>query len=585
MAQTQKFDRKFFGDFWRLLKPYWASEEKWIAIALLVSMIACIIIQVRANVEINQFFKDFFDAVQNFNVPVLIHSSIKFLILVTIAILAFGLTVYFGGLLTIRWRRWLTKNFMAHWLSHHNIYAMQVLHKNVDNPDQRISEDLESFPATSLSIFSNLLNSILTLGAFGYILWNLSGTLRIPIGATHHILIPGYMCFVTLIYAIVGTLLTVKIGKRLPGLNYQQQYFNADFRFGLVRVRESSEQIAFYRGEHVEDIKLKNLFTRIYDNYINIIKVQRNLTFFQNGYQLFSYLLSYLIGIPLYFAKKVQMGGIIQISIAFRYVLDAFSVFINSFIDIANWRAIIFRLTEFKEHINEARRSWIATPIDLHYSPNANLTVENLNLTLPNGTPLLNNLQLEVVPGDKLLITGPTGAGKSTLLRALAGIWPYGTGQILIPQQNVKTLFLPQKPYLPLGSLRDALAYPLPASSASEEECTAVLKLCGLEKFQSSLNTVHHWAHELSLGEQQLIAFARIFIQKPMWIFFDESTSALDEPTETKMYEILNQQLPFATVISVGHRTSLQQFHSRILEIPKIVNEIINSNSLIQDRI
>jgi putative ATP-binding cassette transporter len=354
--------------------------------------------------------------------------------------------------------------------------------------------------------------------------------------------------------------------QKLPGFDHQQQYFNADFRFGLVRVRESSEQIALYRGEKVEDIKLKNLFSRIFDNYINIIKIQRNLTFFQNGYELLSYLISYLIGTPLYFAKKIIMGGIIQISIAFRQVQLALSVFVSLFTTLASWRAIIYRLTEFSNRIQEANHTLTHKPITIVDHDTNELITHKLSLTLPNGTPLLNNLQINIKSGDKLLFTGASGVGKSTLLRTLAGIWPYGHGKISIPLSK-KFMFLPQKPYLPLGTLREALAYPNKTTDFTEEKFSTVLKLCNLEKFQYELAVVRNWSQELSQGEQQLIAFARIFLKKPDWIFLDEATSALDEPLEIKMYETLYQQLPDATVISVGHRRSLQQFHEKKIEI------------------
>ncbi len=566
MTQNLKFDRKFYRDLWQLLTPYWSSEEKWSAYGLLAAIIALIVAQVCLNIAFMDFYRDFFDALQNYNKPFLIHSIWKFSGLALALILAVGYNIYLGGLLSIRWRRWLTKHYLKSWLENHTYYRMQVLNKNVDNPDQRISEDLDVFPSTAVSLFTSLLTSILTLFYFGIVLWQLSGNLTLPLGTLGTWVIPGYLLWAAIIYAAIGTPLTFFIGRIFSKLNYLQQRFNADFRFGMMRLREASEQIALYRGEHVEHSKFSGQFAQIFDNTIRMIKIQKNLMFFSFGYNTISYMFSLAIGLPLYFAKKIQIGGIIQINTAFGQVIGALSVLISAFTTIANWRSVIHRLAEFNNSMAEVKTLSYSNQIKLAERTNEHLLIDQLSLSLPNGDVLLNNFQLNIQAGDKILINGISGSGKSTLLRTLAGIWPFGSGSIRLPLNSI-VMFLPQKPYLPLGSLREAMLYPNHNKDISTDELKQILSLCGLEKLQNELDTVRNWAHELSLGEQQLIGFARVLIQKPNWIFLDEATSALDETSEAQMYNKIHAALPTATIVSVGHRHTLRDFHNKEIEI------------------
>ena len=555
-----KFNRQFFRDFWTLLKPYWRSEEKWTAYGLFGLIVACITIQSFAALALNKFYQTFFDALNNLNRSVLEGLLLKFVIIVAILIVVVGYNVYLSGILSIRWRRWLTKNYLSQWLGNHTFYRMQVLHKNVDNPDQRISEDLDAFASSTLNLFTSLLDSTLSLIIFGCLLWKISGSIQIPIGATK-LVIPGYLLWIALGCAILGTWLTRIIGRPLPDLNYKQQQYNANFRFGLVRLRETSEQVALYRGENLEKQQLSNTFADVVNNFFNLIRVQKYLMFFQFGYNSISYFIGLVAGLPLLFAKKIQVGGLIQISQAYGNVVGALSILVTAFVGIATWRAVIYRLSEFKQHM-EATKKLLAEEASIKYQTHATdqLTVDKLDLLLPNQQPLLKNLQFNIESGHSVLITGPSGIGKSTLLRALAGIWPHGHGQILLPQ-HAHLMFLPQKPYLPIGTLRHALIYPDTSNTISDEAIKAILTLCGLDKLTEQLTTTSNWAQEFSLGEQQLIGFIRVFLQKPDWIFLDEATSALDEINESKMYQLLRERLPHSTLISVGHRSSLYHFH------------------------
>jgi len=558
--ENLKFDRQFFRDLKALLKPYWRSEEKWKAYGLLALIISCIVIQNFTSLALTQFYQNFFDALSNLNKSVIGGLILNFILLVVILIIVVGYNIYFTGILSIRWRRWLTKHYLSTWLANHTFYRMQVLHKNVDNPDQRISEDLDAFASSTLSLFTSLLDSILSLIIFGLLLWKISGSIQIPLWHHQVITVPGYLLWVALICAIIGTVFTRLIGRPLPGLNYRQQQYNANFRFGLARLRETSEQVALYRGTDLEKKQLGKTFSNVVDNFLRLIKIQKYLMFFQFGYNSTAYFIGLMSGLPLLFAKKIQIGGLIQISQAYGQVISALSILVTAFAGIATWRAVIYRLTEFNQHMNEVAHLAKEASIQYQTQDDNQLTVNKLDLLLPNQQVLLKDLRLKIDAGDSLLITGPSGVGKSTLLRALAGIWPHGRGQINLPH-NAHLMFLPQKPYLPIGTLRNALVYPDDTANITDEKIQETLNLCGLTKLANELNIENNWAQEFSLGEQQLIGFTRVFLQKPDWIFLDEATSALDENNESKMYQLLHEKLPKATIISVGHRSSLNNFH------------------------
>lgn len=559
-----KFNKEFFHDLWLLLIPYWTSDEKWMALRLLSLNVFCSVVGVRATVALNEFNKDFFNALQDFNKAALTTALLHFLMIATVMIIAVGYSSYFNGLLSIRWRRWLTKHYLSNWLENHNHYRMQLQNINIDNPDQRISEDLDKFPTMTLSIIFLIFESILSLASFGYILWNLSGSLIIPLGNVH-IEIPGYLLWGAIIYGTMGTLITGWIGKKLSGFDYDQQLRNADFRFSLARLRESSEQIAMYKGEDAESAKFNNLFSHIYDNYLKIISLNKRLAYFKSGYGVFSFLAGIFMSIPLYFQKKIQLGGMMEISGAFRAVVGAFSSLIYSFSLFAEWRAVVYRLSEFNRSINVSSQADSRIVFREHDQNNVN--IKNLTILLPDGSSLFNGLNLSFHGNDAYLLTGQSGLGKSTLLRTVSKLWLHGDGEIIMPK-NKTLFFLPQKPYLPLGSLKEVLLYP-DTQNINDDTIIYALECCELIKLKNRIDEVNNWSLELSLGEQQLIGFARIFLKKPDFVFLDEATSALDERTESIVYGKLREILPHATIISVGHRASLQQFHQHIITLTK----------------
>lgn len=559
-----RFNRQFFADFWRLCKPFWVSEEKNTALMMLALNIVCILVGVWTTIGINHFNKIFYDALGNFDKASILNALGYFTVLLAITILAFGYSSYFTMQIGIRWQRWLTREYQQKWLKENTHYHMQIINKHIDNPDQRISDDLQLLTVYTLSIFFNVFQSLLTLGSFGVILWGLSGRLEIPIGSIHWV-IPGYLCWSAFIFAAIGTYLMSKIGRKLSFFNYQQQKFSADFRFSLVRLREASEQIALSRGEAIEKEKLSGLFHRIYTNYLSIIGLQRNLVFFSNGYNNIATIVGILFSMPLYLAKKIQLGGLMQISGAFGAVIGAFSVFINSFYQLTEWRAVIHRLTEFNDAMN-ALQMKPQKSILIEKNESDDIIIKDLNLTRPDGSPLLGPITLVLKQGDSILLTGSSGIGKSTLLRALAGVWVYGSGTIQLPT-CANIVFIPQKPYVPLGTLKEALLYPY-LVSVDDALLQEILKKCGLDKFRDDLDTVNHWSHILSLGEQQRLAFGRIFLANPDIICLDESTSALDEESEFLLYENMRRTLPQATIISISHHARLKHFHERIIVLP-----------------
>lgn len=565
--ENLKFNRQFFIEFWRLFKPFWTSKEKNSALSMLILNIGCILIGVWSSVKINEFNRDFYDALGKFDQSGIISTLGHFTVLLAIAILVYGYASYFNLRITIQWQRWLTQNYQKQWLSNHTYYHMQISEFGIDNPDQRVSEDLEQFASHTLSIFLNFLQSILTLASFGYVLWSLSGDMHMTLGS-HNIRIPGYLCWAAFLYAVAGTYIISKMGKTLSGLDYRQQQFNADFRYGLIRLRENSEQIAILGGEEAEKSKLDLLFQRIYTNFLSISVLQKNLAFFTNGYNILANIVGIIFCLPVYLAKKIQLGGLMQTASAFSSVISAFSIFINSFYQLTQWRAVIHRLTEMNQNIRMLQTTKEKSAIIIEKTPHFAIEIQNLYLASPTGEKLIGNINLNFERGQSFLLCGPSGLGKSTLMRSIAGAWCYGSGYIRV-HQDAQILLLPQKPYLPIGTLEEALVYPCTKSIYTTEQLQTILKHCLLDKFCDQLSTSANWTQRMSLGEQQLLALGRVLLHKPDIVCLDESTSALDETKEAHIYACLRQELPHATIISVGHRSSLLAFHDNHIYLDK----------------
>ncbi len=561
--------RELLHDTWTLVRPYWSSEDRWAGRGLLILVIGLNLGIVYINVLLNQWNNAFYNALQDKDYAVFWSQLVRFTWLAALFIVAAVYQIYLNQMLQIRWRRWLTERYLGAWLADGAYYRMQLTASETDNPDQRIAEDLRLFVGATLTLGIGGMRAVVTLVAFLGILWGLSGSITIPVGAGWTI--PGYMVWAALLYAIVGTWLTNLIGRPLVRLNFDQQRYEADFRFGLVRFRENAEGVALYRGEADELRSFRDRFGEVVGNWWAIMRQQKRLTWFTAGYGQAAIIFPFVVAAPRYFRGEMPLGGLMQVASAFGQVQDSLSFIISAYTDIAQWRSVVQRLVGFERTLARMRAD--AARDGVRRTPGAGeaLALDRVDLKLPGGGPLLEAATLDFRPGDSALISGPSGVGKSTLFRAIAGIWPFGTGAISLPRDG-RVLFLPQKPYLPIGTLREVVSYPTPPGGIDDAALREALEAVGLPALAGRLGEPAHWALALSPGEQQRIAFARALVQKPAWLFLDEATSALDEASEVRLYTLLRERLPGVTLVSVGHRSTLRPFHARNLVVTPHAN-------------
>jgi len=558
---------------WRLIKPYWVSSEWKVAWALLVTIIAINLCVVWINVRLNKWNAEFYNALQSKNV----HDFPNLLIQFTALAFAFIILAVYGRylrqLLGFRWRQWLTERFLGEWLGDRAFYRIER-DRLADNPDQRITDDLQSFATTTLALSLDLLSTVVTLVSFITILWSLAGALTFSLGGTP-IEIPGYMVWAAALYAVGGSLVIQKVGHPLVSINYQQQRVEANFRFGLIRVRENAEQIAFYDGEATENRNAQSLFMRIRDNWWRVMKYTKRLTFVLSFYGQIAIIFPLVVAAPRYFAGAFSFGVLMQISSAFGTVSDSFSWFINSYSTLVEWRATVNRLREFKRVMRASHLKESVLPatehggINLHYVDAKRLSTSSLKLALPNGDALADIGTVTIEPGSRWLVRGKSGSGKSTFMRALAGLWPFGDGAIDAPV-GAHMMFVPQTSYLPIGTLKAALAYPAAADAFSDDVCREALRACHLEGYADRLDETGHWTRILSPGEQQRLAGARVLLHKPDFLFLDEATSALDPDNEARLYHLFNERLPKAAIVSIAHRDSVASFHGDTIDVRRV---------------
>ncbi len=548
---------------WRIAAPYFRSEDKWAGRGLLAAVIAIELSLVAIDVLLNQWQARFFNALQDRNWDSFVTEIGIFTILAFCAIALAVYQLYLNQWLQIRWRQWMTTKYLGEWLHDANHYRMQLSGDTADNPDQRISDDVKLFVDQTLNIGIRLLSSIVTLVSFVVILWGLSAAAPLHVfGKEFNI--PGYLVWGALIYAILGTALTQWIGSPLVNLDFNQQHREADFRFNLVRVRENSEQIALLNGESAERERLSERFARVVENWYDIMSRTKRLTAFTTSYTQAALIFPYILVAPAYFANKIQLGGLQQTASAFDSVRTSLSFFVTIYRTLAQWRAVVARLDGFEMSIaSAAAMKTQPGTIDVVASTGSDkIDLDQLLVRLPNGTPLVSADNFSLRSNERTLITGPSGSGKSTLFRSIAGIWPFGSGSISIPAQ-ARLMMLPQRPYFPVGTLRAAIAYPAEPDAFSADQIKDAITSVGLPALASRLTEDDHWNRMLSLGEQQRLGLARALLHAPQYLFLDEATASLDEPSEAALYGLLRERLPATTLVSIGHRSTLEAFHQR----------------------
>ena len=548
---------------WRIAAPYFRSEDKFAGRLLLAAVIVIELTVVGINVLLNEWNNRFYTALQEKNWDSFVREIGIFCILATAYIALAVYQLYLNQWLQIRWRNWLTHHYLGEWLHGANHYRMQLQGDAADNPDQRITDDVKMFVDQTLNICVGFLSAVVTLASFIVILWGLSADSPLTLfGNEFHI--PGYLVWGALIYAVFGTVLTHWIGSPLVMLNFQQQRFEADFRFNLVRVRENSEQIALLSGESAEQERLLERFGRVVQNWYEIMTRTKRLTAFTSSYAQAAVVFPYILVAPAYFAGKIQLGGMMQTASAFSSVQNSLSFFVTIYRTLAEWRAVIARLDGFEEAIERAGQlpSGAASIDVIHSDENKAIELRHFLVRLPNGTPLIAADGLRIRSHERVLLTGPSGAGKSTLFRAIAGVWPFGDGVISIPPKAT-LMMLPQRPYFPIGPLKAAIVYPANADAFTPALVEQALTAVGLPQLASKLEEEAHWNRMLSLGEQQRLGLARALLHEPQYLFLDEATASLDEPSEAALYRLLAEKLTSTTVVSIGHRSTLEAFHER----------------------
>ena len=556
------FGPKFFRHLGRLARIYWTSPDAPRGALLLAITVTLELATVYGNVLLSDVQRRMFDAFGARDMGAFSQSIGLFLGVALFFVLVATYRIYVRGALEIRWRRSLTDHLLQRWMNSQAYCQMELHRKAIDNPDQRISEDAREFVASALGLSLSLLAAIASFVSFAAILWNLSGRWTFELGATH-VQIPGLMMWVAIAYALLASLVTHRVGRRLVPIQFDRQRFEADFRYKLVRFRENVEPIALAGGERAERRLALARFANVVTNWWALIRAQRNLSLLTNGIGQANSLVPLLVAAPGYFAGHLTLGSVIQVRIAYGEVSGALTWFVNAYQEIARWRANIERLVTLTEEIDAARAELErAEGVHVEHAPDHTLRLDHVTLTRPDGHLLVAGVDAAIAPGDRVAIAGPTGSGKRTLLRAVAGIWRFGRGRIQVPR-GTRTMFLPQRPHLPIGTLRAAISYPAEEGSFPDDQIREALELVGLGSLASRLDESDHWQQYLSGGEQQRLALARALLQRPDWIFLDEATAGLDEASERRIYEVLRERLPHAAIVSIADRPAVAGYHTR----------------------
>lgn len=547
-------------NFWRLARPFWASEEKYPALLLLLATVLMTLCLVGVNILNNFWNLHFYNALQAKDYPGFLLGGLQFVLLqIGLAVFTVG-AFHFQQKLTLRWRRWATRNMLGQWLDSQRYQKLKLTETDVDNPDQRIAEDIDLFIIKSLKLSLGLMTSVVSLFSFLHILWQASSLVSVPF-AGQSLIIPGLLVWVALVYALLGTGLAFWLGRALPRLNFMQQRREADFRFSLMRLRENADSVAQYRGEVMENARFNQRLEAALENFWALVKKQKLIMGYSTFYLRSATVIPMFIMAPQFFAGAFPLGRLTQISAAFGEVHSAIAYLVDVFPELSEWKSVIDRLIGFQERLDNVE---VESGV-VHEQQLKGLHFKDLDIWLPNGRRLLNGFNLSLEPGDSLLISAPSGYGKSTLIRAVTGLWPHASGSTRYDRERALTLS--QKPYLPLGSLREALWYPNPPRREEDAALRLAMQQIGLQHLSEQLDQKRDWAQTLSVGEQQRCAFVRALLARPAVLFLDESSSALDSANEARCYQLLKQALPETILISIGHRASLEHFHWQVLDL------------------
>jgi putative ATP-binding cassette transporter len=547
------FGPRFIRHLGRLTRLYWTSPDAPMGSLLLAATVALELGTVYGTVLLSDVQRRIFDAFQDKQMAPFTAAIGIFLGVALGFVLVSTYRIYLRQALEIRWRHWLTDHFIKEWITSHAYCQIELHRKATDNPDQRIAEDVREYVASALGLSLSLLSAVATLVSFAVILWRRSGNIQIP----------GLMMWVAILYAVIATFITHRVGRKLAGIQFDRQRFEADFRFKLVRFRENVEPIALANGEGAERRFALERFHHVIGNWWQLIRAQRNLNLFTTGIGQANSLVPLLVAAPAFFSGHLTLGSVMQTRIAYGEVSGGLTWFVNAYQEIARWRANIERIVTLAEEIESTRDELERTEVvHVERAMGDALRLDHVRLVRPDGAVLIEDANAELRPGDRVALVGPMGSGKRTLLRAIAGIWRFGKGVIEVPE-HTRTLILSQRSHLPIGTLREVISYPEPAGTFPDDKIREVLRLLELRSLENRLDETEHWQQQLSGGEQQRLALARAFLVQPDWLFLDEATSGLDEESEARVYQLFRERLPSAAIVSIADRPALAQYHSR----------------------